>query len=187
MRRLNEPVLPDILEPGLRVVFCGSAAGAVSARLGAYYAGPGNRFWPTLFSVGLTPRLLAPAEFPTLPSYGLGLTDMAKHVSGADAALPRGCDDPAGLARRIRAVRPRILAFTAKRPARVFLKRQFGLDTVPYGAQPVTLDAIRLFVLPSPSGLAVRYWDIGPWRDLAAAARDEDDAAPGRRTSKGTA
>ena len=190
MRRLSDPVLPilpDILEPGLRVVFCGSAAGAVSARVGAYYAGPGNKFWPTLHAVGLTPRLLAPAEFATLPRYRLGLTDMAKHVSGADAALPRGSDDPAGLARRIRAARPAILAFTAKRPARVFLKSQFGLDTVPYGAQPVTLDGIALFVLPSPSGLACRFWDIGPWHSLAADARDGDDAAPRRHESKGTA
>ena len=56
-------VLPDVLAPGLHVVFCGSAAGAVSARVGAYYAGPGNRSWPTLHRVGLTPRLLAPTEF----------------------------------------------------------------------------------------------------------------------------
>ena len=41
-------ILPDVLEPGLRVVFCGTAAGKASARAGAYYAGPGNAFWPTL-------------------------------------------------------------------------------------------------------------------------------------------
>ncbi len=38
------PVLPDLLAPGLALVFCGSAVGAVSARLGASYAGPGNKF-----------------------------------------------------------------------------------------------------------------------------------------------
>lgn len=187
MRRLIDPILPDILQPGLRIVFCGSAAGAVSARLGAYYAGPGNRFWPTLHAVGLTPRELAPAEFATLPQYGLGLTDMAKHVSGADAALPRGSDDPAGLARRILTIRPGILAFVGKRAARVFLASEFGLHTVPYGAQPVTLDGVGLFVLPSPSGLARRFWDIGPWQALAGAARDADDAAPRRRRLEGTA
>ena len=183
----REPILPDILEPDLRIVFCGSAAGAVSARLGAYYAGPGNKFWPTLHEVGLTPRRLAPAEFPSLPRYGLGLTDMAKFASGADSALPRGCDDPAGLACRIRAFHPRILAFTAKRPARVFLASAFGIDAVPYGEQPVTLDGIRLFVLPSPSGLARRFWDIGPWQALAAAAAGADDAPPRQHDMKGTA
>jgi len=60
-------VLPDMLRPGLRLVICGSAAGAVSATHGAYYAGPGNRFWRTLFEVGLTPRRLEPHEFRDLP------------------------------------------------------------------------------------------------------------------------
>src|SRR5690606_5385963 len=101
--------------------------------------------------------------------------------------LPRGCDDPVELTTRIRAVRPRILAFTAKRPARVLLASAFGLDTVPYGEQPVTLDGIRLFVLPSPSGLARRFWDIGPWQALAAAAAGADDAPPHRQEAKGTA
>jgi TDG/mug DNA glycosylase family protein len=153
----------------------------VSARVGAYYAGPGNRFWPTLHAVGLTPRLLQPAEFRTLPRYGLGLTDMAKHASGADAALPRGSDDPDAVGRRVLAARPRILAFVGKRAATVFLRAAFGLRTVPYGEQAVTLDGIRIFVLPSPSGLAVRYWDIGPWRALARAARDADDAPPRKK------
>lgn len=170
-----KPVLPDVLRPGLAVVFCGSAAGAVSARVGAYYAGPGNRFWPTLFEIGLTPRLLAPAEFRTLPDHGLGLTDMAKHVSGADAALPRGADDPAGLRERVLAVRPRILAFVGKRSARVFLKSAFGQQEISYGEQAETLEGIWLFVLPSPSGAARRYWDIGPWRALARAVRDAEN------------
>ena len=66
--------LPDVLRPGLRLVICGSAAGAVSAARGAYYAGPGNKFWPILAEVGLTPRLLRPDEFATLPAFGIGLT-----------------------------------------------------------------------------------------------------------------
>jgi len=49
-------VLPDMLAPGLRIVFCGTAVGSASARRRAYYASPGNSFWPTLFRVGLTKR-----------------------------------------------------------------------------------------------------------------------------------
>jgi len=55
-------VLPDVLAPGLAIVFCGTAVGTVSARRRAYYAGPGNAFWPTLHRVGLTPRQLLPEE-----------------------------------------------------------------------------------------------------------------------------
>ena len=58
----SSTVLPDLLTPGLRVVFCGIAVGTPSARRGAY-AGSGNQFWSVLARVGLTPRQLAPAEF----------------------------------------------------------------------------------------------------------------------------
>ena len=61
--------MPDVLRPGLRLVICGSAAGAVSAARGAYYAGPGNKFWRILAEVGLTPRRLEPSEFRMLAEY----------------------------------------------------------------------------------------------------------------------
>ena len=64
-------ILPDVLGPGLRVVFCGSAASTVAAARGAPYAGPGNRFWPTLFEIGLTPRRFAPEEFRESPAHAL--------------------------------------------------------------------------------------------------------------------
>src|SRR5262245_33040622 len=80
-------VLPDVIRPGLLVVFCGTAVGAASARRGAYYAGPGNKFWPTLFEVGLTPRQLGPAEYASVIEYGIGLTDLCKIKSGSDAQI----------------------------------------------------------------------------------------------------
>lgn len=152
-------------------MFCGSAAGAVSARKGAYYAGPGNKFWPTLHQTGLTPRLLAPEEFPMLPRFGLGLTDMAKHVSGSDASLPADTDDPQALADKIARFRPNILAFVGKRAAQVFFRHHFRKTRLDYGQQAETVESSSLFVLPSTSGLAVRYWDETPWHDLAARAK----------------
>jgi len=77
-------ILPDVLAPGLDIVFCGTAAGTQSARQQAYYAHPQNRFWRTLHEAGLTPRRLAAAEYALLPSFGLGLTDLAKFASGMD-------------------------------------------------------------------------------------------------------
>ena len=83
-------VLPDVLAPGLRVVFCGTAPGTESARAKAYYAHPQNRFWRAVFEAGLTPRRLAPAEYALAPRFGLGLTDIAKRASGMDRELPAG-------------------------------------------------------------------------------------------------
>lgn len=159
-------ILPDVLQPGLRVVFCGTAASNVSAEVGAYYAGPGNAFWPTLYAVGLTPRQLAPADFRTLPQYGLGLTDLAKHESGVDAQLSAAAFDAAALTARIVKYGPQILAFTSKTAASVYLGRR-----VDYGWQAERIQHTRVFVLPSPSGAARRYWDITPWQVLADAVR----------------
>ncbi|MGD0719877.1 MAG: mismatch-specific DNA-glycosylase [Roseiarcus sp.] len=178
-------VLPDLLQPGLRVVFCGTAAGTVSARRGQYYAHPQNRFWPTLHAVGLTPRRLDPAEFALLPGFGVGLTDIAKHVFGMDRQLPAGslgrlaCE---ALSARILAHRPAILAFTSLTAGRSFLRRAAG-----FGEQPETIGATRLWLLPSPSPAANWNWraNEGWWRALAEAARAEaldsasnDDAEP---------
>ena len=160
-------VLPDLLRPGLRLVFCGSAAGAVSAAKQAYYAGPGNRFWPMLAATGLTPRRLAPEEYGLLPDFGIGLTDVCKTASGADKDLPAQADDPAAVRAKVARFRPWLLAFVGKRPAKLLIGRA-KLET---GLQPERIGETRLFVLPSPSGLACRYWDEAPWHALAALVR----------------
>ena len=163
MPRRTDPILPDLLQPGLALVFCGTAAGRRSAAERAYYAHPGNLFWRALFEAGLTPRLLAPAEFPLLTGYGIGLTDLIKRHSGNDADLPRDAFDAPALRARIERHAPRLLAFTSKNAARAALGH-----AVDYGMQEETLGQTRLFVLPSPSGQARGHWDIGPWRALAA-------------------
>ena len=162
---LSAPILPDVLVPGLPLVFCGTAPGTASARAGAYYAGPGNRFWATLHEVGLTPELLASAEFARLPEFGIGLTDISKTASGSDQEVGRRGFDPARLEAAIAAVAPAHLAFNGKNAALGALGR-----AVDYGPQPERLGGATVWVLPSTSGAARRFWDIGPWRELARAA-----------------
>ncbi len=164
---MTSHVLPDVLAPGLRIVFCGSAAGFKSARLGAYYAGPGNKFWPTLHRVGLTPRLIAPSEFRAVLDFGIGLTDLCKTGFGNDVDLDPTHDDVPGLLRKIRRYQPRVLAFTAKRPAGIVL-RALGAGKEPptYGLQDATIGETKLFVLTSPSGRAGSFWDEKWWREL---------------------
>jgi double-stranded uracil-DNA glycosylase len=153
-----------VLEPGLRIVFCGTAAGAVAARLGAPYAGPGNRFWWVLHEIGLTPRELRPAEFRDLPRYGLGLTDVAKFASGSDASLTPSDFDPAAVVAKVERYTPQILAFVGKRAAQEVLGHAVG-----YGRQAVEIGVSAVWVVPSTSGAARGAWDIGPWQDLARA------------------
>ena len=82
-------VLPDRVKPGLKLVFCGTAAGRQSALQKLYYANKQNKFWRTLHAVGLTPRLFAPQDYPLLWDLGIGLTDIAKFHFGMDHQLPK--------------------------------------------------------------------------------------------------
>ena len=161
---MTAPILPDVLEPGLRIVFCGTAAGSVSAARGCYYAHPQNKFWRALHGAGLTPRLLAPEEFRELPRFGIGLTDIAKTVSGMDKQLPPSALGRAAceaMAEKIRAAAPEILAFTSLTAGRRYLGPGAGL-----GEQRERLGSTRIWLLPSPSPAAVGSWDERWWRQL---------------------
>lgn len=143
-------------------MFCGTAAGAVAARVGAPYAGPGNRFWWVLHEVGLTPRELEPREFRDLPQYGIGLTDVAKFASGSDSGLARGDFDPAAVVAKVERYAPGTLAFVGKRAAREVLG-----GSVEYGPQDGRIGVSYVWVVPSTSGAARGSWDTKPWHDLA--------------------
>lgn len=155
-------ILPDVLCHDLQVVFCGTAVGRASASAGAYYAGIGNRFWQTLYQIGLTPYCLSPLAYHTVTHYGIGLTDIVKSRFGNDADLSTSDFDAVSLWARLDAVRPRALAFNGKRAACAALGRPISA----YGRQGI-VNGMAIFVLPSTSGAARRFWDIGHWHDLA--------------------
>ncbi|MDP9349887.1 MAG: mismatch-specific DNA-glycosylase, partial [Gemmatimonadota bacterium] len=79
--------LPDVIAPGLRVLFCGINPGLYTAVVGHHFARPGNRFWKALHSAGFTDRLLAPAEEQELLRYGCGITNVADRPTAAAAEL----------------------------------------------------------------------------------------------------
>ena len=162
-------IIPDLLRPGLDLVLCGTAPSAISAARGAYYAHPQNKFWRALFSSGLTPRRLAPEEFVSLPSYGLGLTDIAKTTFGMDKQLPAGALGRAAceaLRVKIEAFQPRVIAFTSLAAGRGFLRRDAR-----FGEQPERIGPTRVWLLPSPSPAAGWNWDESWWRALGEKSR----------------
>ncbi|MDX6590774.1 MAG: double-stranded uracil-DNA glycosylase [Solirubrobacterales bacterium] len=167
-----DDVLPDVLAPDLTVLFCGNAAGTVSARLGAPFAGPGNSFWRTLHEVGLTPVPLSPSEFRRLPEFGLGLTDACKVRFGSDAEVGTAHHDPSRLEETVRRVAPLHLAFVGKRAAETVTGGPVG-----YGPQAEPFAGAETWVLPSTSGRARRFWDIEPWRRLAGRVVEARSAA----------
>src|SRR5438034_6371406 len=76
--------VPDIIAPNLKVLFCGINPGLYSAAVRHHFARPGNRFWPTLWAAGFTPRLFSPFEEEELLTLGLGITNVV-HVASASA------------------------------------------------------------------------------------------------------
>lgn len=167
-------MLPDLFQPGLLLVFCGTAAGHRSAALQQYYAGRGNRFWQILAATRLTPRQLTPSEYHLLPSFGIGLTDIAKGRSGNDKDIIFRPNDRSGLRRKVVQHQPGIFCFNGKRAAQEF----FGIKAVTYGLQAERIGATTLFITPSTSGAARAAWDETIWHDLASRVRSRDDRHP---------
>jgi TDG/mug DNA glycosylase family protein len=157
-------LVPDLLAPGLDLVFCGTAPSPASYRARAYYANPGNAFWATLHAVGLTPQRLTPDRYRELLKLGIGLTDLNKTEYGSDHELSAQAMDPGALLAKLRRFRPAAVAFTSKHAARWAL----GARAPTYGRQPQQLVGAEVFVLASPSGRARSFWTIEPWREAAA-------------------
>jgi TDG/mug DNA glycosylase family protein len=167
--KCEKHVLPERLKPGLKLVFCGTAAGRQSALQKAYYAYKQNKFWRTLHDVGLTPHLFEPMEYPGLWKLGIGLTDIAKFAYGMDHQLPEnslGREAADALRARILKIAPRYLAFTSLTAGRAVLGK-----TAEPGRQTEKIGSTIVWILPSPSPLADNHWDIEPWRALARAVK----------------
>jgi len=166
-------VLDDLLAEDLALVVCGSAAGTRSAELKQYYAGPGNKFWKTLARTQLTPRLLAPAEYPLLLGFGIGLTDLVKGQSGGDDEIDFARAGRRELERKLARFRPALLCFNGKRAAcEFFARRRLG-----YGLQPERIGDTAIFVAPSTSGAASGAWDPARWDELAERVRARQTSA----------
>ena len=163
--------VPDVLAPGLRVVFCGINPGRWSAAAGAHFANPRNDFWRLLHDAGFTPRLLTPEEQHELPAFGSGLTNAAFRTTRGSSDLRRA--DFAGAVERLERVahelRPGWIAFVGKEAYR----GTFG-ERSDFGVQSRRLGETRLYVLPStsPANAAVPYAERLKWfRRLRGLAR----------------
>src|SRR5437868_7278272 len=143
--------LPDVLAPGLRVLFCGINPGLYSAAVGHHFARPGNRFWPALHLAGFTDRLLSPFEDRLLLAAGYGITNIADRATATadEVSAEELLAGARRLARKVRRLRPKAVAFlgvTAYRTA--FSRPRAGL-----GLQAESLGGAAMWVLPNPSGL----------------------------------
>jgi double-stranded uracil-DNA glycosylase len=151
----RDTTIPDLVAPGLRVLFAGINPSLYSAATGYHFARPGNRFWPALHESGFTPRRLRPDEQRQLLDAGLGITNVVARATARAAELSTAelrsggavlAELAAGLGARCVAV----LGVTAYRAA-------FGpLDAV-VGRQVQPCGGALMWVLPNPSGLNAHW------------------------------
>jgi TDG/mug DNA glycosylase family protein len=149
--------VPDVLGPGLSVVFCGINPGFVSDAARAHFANPRSDFWRLLHAAGFTSRLYEPSEQFEVLREGIGLTNAAPRTTRGSGDLRRA--DFAGAAERLERLafelRPCWIAFVGKEAYRGAFSARPEL-----GLQVRRLCEARLFVLPStsPANAAVP-WD----------------------------
>ena len=151
----RDRLLPDVVAPGLTVLFSGINPGLVSAWTGHHFARPGNRFWPALHRSGFTPRQLRPDEQEELLGLGVGVTNVVGRATARADELSAAELLAGGevLGRKVLALEPAWLAVvgvTAYRTA-------FAEPRASVGPQGRRLGRTRVWVLPNPSGLNAHY------------------------------
>lgn len=171
----RDRTIPDLVAPGLRVLFAGINPSLYSAAVGYHFARPGNRFWPALHRSGFTARQLAPADQRLLLADGLGITNVvARATARADelnaAELRAGGAALAALAGELGVRWLAVLGVTAYRMA-------FGKPRAVVGPQDEPLGGAEVWILPNPSGLNASYQidrlaaEFGRLRAAAAVTR----------------
>jgi len=147
--------VPDLIDDGLKVLFCGINPSLYSAVVGHHFARPGNRFWKVLHGAGFTPRVLHPSEDAQLLELGIGLTNVYWRATATAAELTPA-DYVAGkraLQRKVRRYQPAVLAFLGVEAYRVISGQKLAV----VGAQPEPMFSTPVWALPNPSGLNAHY------------------------------
>ena len=165
-------LLPDVLAPGLQVLFAGINPGLYSAWTGHHFARPGNRFWPALHRSGFTPRQLRPAEQDELLGMGLGITNVVGRASARADELSKAETVLGGevLREKVRCAAPHwlaVLGVTVYRTA-------FSDPRAVIGPQTGTIGPTRVWVLPNPSGLNAHYSAAALAEQFEALRREVD-------------
>ena len=149
--------MPDLVGPGLRLLFVGINPGLWTAATQTHFNHPGNRFYPALYAAGLIDivvdrgRAMTDAERQHLVDRGIGITNLVARATARAAELNRD-ELRAGADRLVEFVarhRPRVVAvagITAYRDA-------FGRPEASVGRQDEQLAGAELWVVPNPSGL----------------------------------
>jgi len=177
----RDKTLPDVVAPGLRVLFAGINPGLYSAATGYHFARPGNRFWPALYAAGFTDRVLRPEEQQDLLALGLGITSVVARATASAGELTADEIRAGGqvLTAKVARLGPRWLAVVGI----TVYRTAFGRPAATTGRQEETLGGASVWVLPNPSGLNASWTApklAGAFRDLKLHAEGLASSSPCR-------
>lgn len=155
LERARGKGIPDVIAPGLDVLFVGINPSLWSGAVGHHFARPGNRFWRVLYEAGFTDRVLSPAEGKEPLRRKIGITNLVNRATAsADelevAQLRRGARR---IEAKVRRYRPKVVAFVGMGAYR----RAFGRARARGGRQEEKLASATIWVLPNPSGRTAGY------------------------------
>lgn len=176
------PTLPDLLSPGMDLVFVGINPSIYSVERGHYFARRTNRFWPAFSRSrlsapvrrGLGVDVLGPEQDREMPRFGIGFTDVVKLPTGNVSQLPpKAFEEWAPrLRERLAPIQPRVAVFHGVMGYRPFLRFGLGIRRSPaeLGPQPEMIGTTRLFVVPNPSPANAHFTvqDQTVWYDRVA-------------------
>lgn len=168
--------LPDIIEPGLSVLFCGINPGMRAAAAGHHFDGRGNRFWRVLHRAGFTKEAFLPENDRELLQHGFGLTTAVSRATARADELSRA-EIQAAAAQfelKIQHYAPRFVAFLGK----MALAEMSGKRDIEWGLQSSRFGGARAWVLPNPSGLNRAFsLDalVSAYRELRIAVESSDE------------
>ena len=149
--------VPDLIGPGLKLLFVGINPGLWTAATQTHFAYPGNRFYPALLKAGIIDRAvdrvegMSDADRRYLVDRGIGITNVARRATAKASELTVDELRAGGLQLRefTRVHRPRVVVVagvTAFRTA-------FGIPKAQIGEQVDDFEGARLWIVPNPSGL----------------------------------
>ena len=148
--------LHDILIAHPRILFVGINPSLRSEQAGHHFASPGNPFWRLLYAARLVSEELKCEDDRRLTEFGLALTNLCARATRSAAEL-RPDEIKRGhklLERKIRRVRPQVVAFVGVTIYRGFFSVSDGVGA---GPKDERIGDARVFVLPNPSGLNASF------------------------------
>ncbi len=153
----RDATVPDLIAPGLRLLFVGINPGLWTAATQTHFAHPGNRFYPALRRAGIVDvdvdrgAGMTEADRTHLTSRGIGITNVVHRATAKASELSTT---------ELRSGGERLRAFVAEhRPSVVAIagvtayRSAFRQPRASMGKQPADLEGAVLWVVPNPSGL----------------------------------